>query len=144
MSLIKGKQEFRTILDFSKGNISKNLVKRALRDIEVHEIVCLPDSNIYTFVENYITVGMYQIKLSFSSMDSSQPRNKLKEYGGFRVAIYERNRKGNVLQHINLDRDKRFKNQYWNNLNLGYEIRTKNLVDIILYLTRLNNLKLFL
>lgn len=144
MSLIKGKQEFRTILDFSKEDISKNLVKQALREAEVCEVARLPESGSSTLVENYIIVGMYQIHLLFSSIDAGNHRSKLKEYGGFRVAIYERNRKGNVLQNINLDRDRRFKTQYWAKLNHGYDIRMKNLVDIIIHLKRLNNLKMFL
>lgn len=152
MSLIKGKQEFRTILDFSKGNISKNMIKRALREVEVHELVRLQDTNTYTFVENDIIVGMYQIRLFFSSVNSASHRSRLREYGGFRIAIYERNRKagkpespkGAVLQHINLSSDKRFKHQYWVDLNKDYSIRMKNLVDIIMHLNRLNNLKMFL
>lgn len=144
MSLIKGKQEFRTILDFSKGEISKNMVKEALRNADVHEMIRLPDSNTYTFVENDIIVGMYQIRLAFSSLDSVQNRTRLREYGGFRIAIYERNRKGTVIQNINLSNDKRFKGQYWVELNKGYDVRMKNLVDVIMHLKRLNNLKMFL
>lgn len=144
MSLIKGKQEFRTILDFSRSKISKNFIKQSLREAEVREVVCLPDSNTYTFVENYIRVGMYQLRLSFESVDSVNNRTKLKDYGGFSVAIYERNRKGNVLQNINLVKDKKFKDQYWVELSKSYGIRINNLVDIVMYLNRLNQLKLFL
>lgn len=140
MTLIKGKQEFRTILDFSKGKISRNMIQQALRKVEVRELV--QDSNHYTFIENDIIVGMYQIRLSFSSLDAIENRSRLREYGGFRVSIYER--KNKAIQNTNLLRDKRFKEQYWVNLNKNYDIRMKNLVDIILYLKRLNNLKIFL
>jgi hypothetical protein len=140
MTLIKGKQEFRTILDFSKEKISRNMVQQALRKVEVRELV--QDCNNYTFIENDIIVGMYQIRLSFSSMDASVDRSRLREYGGFRISIYER--KNKAIQNTNLLRDKRFKNQYWIYLNKNYDIRMKNLVDIILYLKRLNNLKMFL
>lgn len=140
MTLIKGKQEFRTILDFSKGKISRNMVQQALRKVEVRELV--QDYNNYIFIENDIIVGMYQIRLSFSSMDASVDRSRLREYGGFRISIYER--KNKAIQNTNLLRDKRFKNQYWIYLNKNYDIRMKNLVDIILYLKRLNNLKMFL
>lgn len=144
MSLIKGKQEFRTILDFSKSKISKNFVKQSLREAEVREVVCLPETNTYTFVENEIKVGMYQLRLSFESVDSINNRTKLKDYGGFNVAIYERNRKGNILKNINLEKDKRFKDQYWVEDSKNYNIRIKNLVDVVMHLERLNQLKLFL
>lgn len=144
MSLIKGKQEFRTILDFSKGKVSKNHIKRSLRKVEVREVVKLPESNTFTFVENNITVGMYQLRLSFQSVDSFNDRTKLKEYGGFRIAVYERNRKANILKNINLDKDKRFCNQYWLDSNKNYGLRINNLVDIIMHLSKLNNLKMFL
>jgi hypothetical protein len=144
MSLVKGKQEFRTILDFSEGKLSKNKVKNALRKVEVRELVRLENSNTLCLVENDIRVGMYQIRLSFSSFDSTHTRSKLREYGGFRVNIYERNRKGNTIQYINLSRDKRFHHQKWAKLNHDYAIRIKNLVDIIVYVSRLNQLKMFL
>lgn len=144
MSLVKGKQEFRTILDFSEGKLSKNKVKNALRKAEVLEMVRLENSNTYCLIENDIRVGMYQIRLSFSTMDSSCTRSKLREYGGFRVNIYERNRKGNTIQYINLAKDKRFHYQKWTKLNHDYSVRIKNLVDIIMYVSRLNQLKMFL
>lgn len=142
MALIKGKQEFRTILDFSKEKISKNKVKHAIREAEVRELVQLKDSNTHTFVENEIKIGMYSIRLFFSSIDSSRDRSRLKEYGGFRVAIYEC--KNNVFRNINLSTDRRFKQQYWLNLNEHYSIRMKNLTDIIMFIKRLDNLKIFL
>lgn len=142
MSLIKGKQEFRTILDFSKGKISKNMIKRALRSVEVRELVQLPDSTSYTFVENDISVGMYRIRLSFSSLDSSRTRTHLREYGGFKIAIYEHS--GNMLRNINIENDRRFKRQYWVQCNKDYGIRMKTLTDVIMYVKRLNNLKMFL
>jgi hypothetical protein len=89
-------------------------------------------------------VGMYQIRLLFSSLDSSKDRERLKEYGRFRVAIYERSRSGSSIYNINLCNDKRFKNQYWTELNKDYNLRIKNLIDIIMYVKRLNNLKMFL
>lgn len=140
MSLIKGKQEFRTILDFSKDKLSKNMIKQALRGVEVHEVSFLPESNTYTFVENEIRVGMYTIRLLFSSV-SAETRTQLKEYGGFRVAIYEHKNKS--LKNINLDKCKLFKGQYWLSLNDGYDIRMNNLTDIIMHLKRLDNLKIF-
>ncbi len=140
MSLIKGKQEFRTILDFSKDKVSKNMIKRALRDVEVRELVPIPDSESYNFVENNIRIGMYQVRLFFSSVDADVTRTQLKEYGGFRIAIYERKRK--TLQNISLNH-KLFKNQYWVPLNKDYNIRMTNLTDIIMYLKRLDDLKTF-
>ncbi len=144
MSLIRGKQEFRTILDFSKGKLSKNKIKLALRQAEVLEIVRREDEST-AFVENFINVGMYEIRLIFPSVDASRDRSRLKEYGKFRVGIYERANFGKSMNNINLSRDRRFKNQYWVELTKeGYNLGINNLVDIIMYLHRLNNLKMFL
>lgn len=142
MALIKGKQEFRTILDFSKDKISKNKVKRALREAEVHEVTELPDSNSFTFVENGIKIGMYQIQIIFPWLSADRKRTRLREYGGFKVAIFER--RGNIIQNINLSTDRRFKHQYWADLNKDYDIRMKNLTDIIMFVKRLDSLKMFL
>lgn len=142
MSLIKGKQEFRTILDFTKGKISKNMIKRALRQVEVHEVTQLPGSESYTFVENGIRIGMYQLQIIFPSVSADRQRTRLREYGGFKVGIFER--KGKTLCNINVTTDKRFKDQYWTSYNKDYQIRMKNLTDIIMYLKRLDNLKSFL
>jgi hypothetical protein len=144
MSLVKGTQEFRTILDFSKGEISKNMIKNALRSVEVLEVVRLKDSNTITFVENDIIVGMYQIRLIFDHLDANRNRTKLREYGMFRIAVFERSYKTNSIHNINLLTDRRFKDQYWSKLNRGYDLRIQNLVDIIMFVKRLNNLKLFL
>lgn len=142
MSLIKGKQEFRTILDFSKGKLSKNKIKRAIREVEVHEMIQLPGSTTYTFVENGIKIGMYQLQIVFPSLSAHRNRTRLREYGGFKVAIFESKR--NVLQNINLASDKRFKEQYWLDSNKNYALRMKDLPNIIMYLRRLDDLKLFL
>jgi len=144
MSLIKGKQEFRTILDFSKVKLSKSKVREALRHAEVIEVDRINNSG-HTFVENMINVGMYQVRLFFSAVDADMTRSKLKEYGKFRVGIYERANLGKSMNNINLSKDRRFKNQYWTELNKeGYNLCTSNLIDIIMYLHRLDNLKMFL
>jgi hypothetical protein len=143
MSLIKGKQEFRTILDFSKVKLSKNKIKEALRQAEVLEVIRREDSS-NAFVENFINVGMYEVRLIFSSIDAETTRSRLKEYGKFRVAVYERGSFGKSMNNINLSKDKRFKNQYWVDLNKDYNLGINNLVDVIMYLRRLDNLKMFL
>lgn len=142
MGLIRGKQEFRSILDFSAENISKNFVKQSLREVEIEGLV-RSESGHYTYIENQITVGMYQIQLSFQSVEGPDSKSKLKDRGSFRVAIYEQKR-SNVLKNINLDRDKRFSHQYWVKLNHQSDIKINSLADIIVYLHRLDRLKLFL
>lgn len=143
MSLIKGKQEFRTILDFH-GKLSKNKIREALRHAEVQEVVYREDDSVNTFVENLINVGMYQVRLIFSSLDAGRNRSRLREYGKFRVGVYERTGFGKSMHNISLAKDRRFKNQYWVDMNKDYNLRINNLIDIIMYLHRLNNLKVFL
>ena len=141
MSLINGRQEYRTILDFSKQKISKTKVKRALSRADVIEIERDAGNNSYNFIENEINVGMYQIRLSFYSL-STEKRTKLKEYGGFSVVLYEKLRENK--RYIDLSYDERFKDQYWVKPNKDYKIRMKNLIDIIMYTQRLDKLKMLL
>lgn len=143
MTVIKGSQEFRTILDFSRNKISKNKIKQALRHVEVLEIIHHKDTKSYTIIENDITVGMYQIRLAFYSLSTEQ-RSRLKEYGGFRVSIYEHVRGGKGLQNINIPNDKRFQGLHWVPLNKDYKLRSNDLIDIIMHARRLNDLKMFL
>lgn len=142
MSLIKAKQEARIILDFSKGKISKNLIKQSLRETEVVELHNNEDGQC-TLIDNYIKVGMYDIHLNMNCPPTSD-KNKLREYGCFRVAIYENSPINNVIKHINEKHDRRFKDQYWVKLNQRGMLRIKNLIDIIMFTKRLNNLKMFL
>ena len=137
MSLFKGGYEARSILDFSKGKISKNFIGQLLRKTEIIEY----DQSI--FIDNYISVGMYKIHLFFVEPPSHEP-SPLKKCGEFSVAIFEVNHKNNVSQHISLSKDIRFKNQYWVSLSYKSQLKIKNLIDIIMYVKRLNNLKLFL
>lgn len=143
MTLIKGKQEFRTILDFT-SKTSKNKIRQALRTVEVFEMTELPDSNSYTFIENSIRVGHYRLQLSFSSLDATLSRKRLRDYGGLRVALYESGNRGKSSNNINLKNDKRFSGQYWIRLNQDFKVRMKDLANIIMHLQRLENLKMFL
>lgn len=140
MSLIKGKIECRTILDFSNDTVSKNKIQRALRSAEVIEMLC-HDHNSYTFIENDIKVGMYNIKLAFYSLNT-EGRSKLKEYGGFSIMVYENSKV--KPKSINLSKDTRFKHQYWVPLASNYKVRMKHLTDAIHYTQRLNQLSAFL
>lgn len=133
MSLIASNHELRTILDFSKMKLSKNKVTTALRCADVKQLARYQDKN--TFISNFISVGMYTISLHFTTVPSD--KNRLKNYGRFKIGVWE---KGEMIS-INLSRDKRFKSQYWAQYK---SFRMKNLVDIIMFISRLDKLKLFL
>lgn len=137
MSLVKGTQEFRTILDFSKGKISKNMIKSALRSAEVLEYIKSEDHFIW--IDNHIKIGMYQIELQFYERITIDPRHKLREYGSFDIVISEKHKNGYNI--INRNKDIRFKSQYWAK---NHKLRMKDLVDVIVFMRRLNNLKAFL
>lgn len=140
MSAVQGVQEYRTILDFSNNTLTKNYVKQAICKAEVLEMYQLQDTII--FVENDITVGMYKIRLSFSAIDAENNRNKLKDYGTFKVKIFEH--KNKTDKEIFLTRDKRFNQENWIKNNTDYKLSIKNLVDVVFLCQRLNNLKMFL
>jgi hypothetical protein len=137
MTLIKSSPEERTILDFSKGEISKNMIKSALRSAEVLEHI--KSENSFTWIDNYIKIGMYQISLQFYERNLVNSRRKLREYGSFDIVISERYRGDNAI--IDRNKDVRFKSQYWIK---NHKLRMKDLVDVIMFIKRLNNLKAFL
>jgi len=137
MTLIKNSPEERTILDFSKGEISKNMIKSALRSAEVLEHI--KSENSFTWIDNYIKIGMYQISLQFYERNLVNSRRKLREYGSFDIVISERYRGDNAI--IDRNKDVRFKSQYWIK---NHKLRMKDLVDVIMFIKRLNNLKAFL
>lgn len=138
MTLIRSKRENITILDFSSGKVSKNKIKQSLRNIRVVDVYN-QDTKILTIPDNYIKVGMYNIKLILSGRYIPDKSSKhLREYGCFQVSILEAN------EPINLKKDGRFKSQYWIKLNSNNVLRLPNLTDIIYYCHRLNKLKLFL
>lgn len=138
MSVIKGVQQHRTVLDFSKGKVSKNLVKQALRRAEILEMVS--SQNTTVFIENSIQVGMYSIVLRFPYEGVYPDKSRLKDYGKFGVTIHE---VGSNCA-INLSKDKRFKNQYWVSPNKDFNLLMKNLTDIVVYCSRLDKMKMFL
>ena len=137
MTLIKSSPEERTILDFSKGEISKNMIKSALRSAEVLEYIKSEDHFIW--IDNNIKIGMYQIELQFYERNLVNSRRKLREYGSFDIVISERYRGDNAI--IDRNKDVRFKSQYWIK---NHKLRMKDLVDVIMFIKRLNNLKAFL
>lgn len=138
MSTKKGKQEIRTILDFSQGKISKNSVRKALRQVVVEDV--LDSETDVKLIYNVIKVGPYKIHLRFPFL--SETNKKLKEYGKFKIVVSEMNR--DVESAINLSSDRRFKTQYWISHNENFQMLMKTLADVIVYCGRLNRLKSFL
>ncbi len=139
MSVLKGRLEYRVILDFSRGKISKNLVKRSLRQTQFLDAIHNGDD--ITLIENCIKVGMYQIDVLPYTL-SIQARCQLKDYGGF--AVHIREPKQGKMEVIAIYRDPRFKRRYWVEKDRNYRLRTNDLVNIITYCRRLNDLKAFL
>lgn len=139
MSIVKSKYEERTILDFSKGKYSKNYIRNSLSQADVREVASDPTRT--TFIENFIKVGMYEIQLGLRGMPTPD-RTHLKDYGGFYINILEP--KQTAYKMIDLTRDERFKHQSWIKSNTYAKLNMVNLTDIIMYLKRLDNLKLFL
>lgn len=139
MSTVRGKIQEMTILDFSNGKVSRNRIRKSLREVEVIEH--LQAKNIITLRDNFIKVGMYKINIYPYCM-STEPRKHLKDYGGLGIQIYES--KSDSWSRINIERDKRFQDQSWIDLNKDYRIRVKHLTDIIYHCHKLNQLRAFL
>lgn len=137
MTLIKSRREHITILDFSDGELSKNMIQQSLRKTKIAEI-SKDNKKTFTIFDNYIKVGMYDIKLVFQEDGIKKSSKHLREFGKFQVSIDESNKE------INLYNDKRFKGQGWLKDNKSGSLRVNSLVEAIYHCYRLNKLKLFL
>lgn len=135
MTAVKTKNEYKTIIDFSNLKVSKNLIRRELRKIEVNYSYI---SNFNTIkIINTIKIGEYTIRLYLTNY-SNCLFGKLKKFGPFYINIYDHDKRINLLNNT------AFKNEYWNKINNKFQIRTKNLIDIIMYCYKLNQLQVFL
>jgi hypothetical protein len=135
MSLVKGKRQENTILDFSEPKTSKNKIKESLRSLNIVYARCY--KNNLTIFDNHIKVGNYSIKLVLNDRYDCQPK-KLREFGRFQIRLFEQDKE------INISKDYRFKKQQWIKDNINHQLKIKDLVDTIIYCGKLNKLKLFL
>lgn len=135
MSAIKSTYERKTILDFTDKKITKNYILKSLREANIIQTYYGGRGNGLTYIDNEIGVGMYHIHLSLNMIDGA---TKLREYGKFKISIKE----GGKL--INLSSDSRFKSQDWVKLNQNNKLKISDLINIIIYCKRLDNLKYFL
>lgn len=138
MTAIRVKEEYKTILDFSKSRCSRSGVNKALRQCDLTSLVMGETFQDSTFLTNEIKVGMYNIQLHLP-IDYLDACHKLKDYGDFEITI-----SGSNHDKIDLKKDCRFKDQYWVPYNFFGKLRIKHLTDAILHCKRLDNLKAFL
>ena len=142
MTAVKCKQEYKTLLDFSKTDrrVSKNSVKQLLRQAEIPTYQ-RDDKNV-THINHDIIIGIYKIRLSLCNEFDTQ-KNKLKQYGNFSFNIMELTNSGDEYGSAYVllpPRDKLFKNQYW---YYNDKLRINDLANAIIYCNKLNNLKAF-
>lgn len=143
MSVSKVKHQHKVILDFSDQKLTKDNVKRSLREISIEPLFKDVSGHMIgeqlICIDNEIRVGMYKISLLLSPSVSRFTSHKLKEFGDFRIKIFETGNKN--AREINLRRDGRFKEQHWaqkNNCGL------KDLEEAIHHCKRLDHLKAFI
>jgi len=145
MTAVKCKQEYKTLLDFSKSKrrVSKNLVKKLLRQVEVTSY--REDNKDIIHTSYHIIVDNYKIRLILNPLQEygcaapAHKNNTLKQYGSFMIELSEK-----LTTHyksIN-PRDYRFKTQYW--VEFLRPTRINDLVNAVVYCSRLSNLKAFL
>lgn len=145
MGMLKAKLEEKAVLDFSKGNVSRNYIRQALRKIKIISEIETHDSIVSALRENYIQIGMFRVYINPYAVSSNKYQH-LRQLGGLNIVIYERKGERHTAYwgNINEKTDKRFKEQSWVELSPNYKVRIKHLVDIIYYCHKLNKLRAFL
>ena len=150
MTVIKCKQEYRALLDFSgTERLTKNSVKKLLLNSEVCSYKRIDDQIIYSTYE--VNVGMYKIRLLLDlapyyrefdtpKISECSSNKMLADCGTFYIELYEKY--NDSYKHIATDKDNRFKKEYWSPYFKGMHIN--DLTNIILYCNRLHQLKVFL
>lgn len=134
MSVFKVKHEYRKILDFSDGKVSKNSIKQSLRQVDVK--YCAQNVNGYiTIFDNAIKVGMYSIILKLNS-DFGEENSTLKQYKKVNVLVCE----SRTSNEINIQNDNRFSYKSWNEEHTSVD----ELVDLINHCKRLDDMRVFL
>lgn len=137
MTVIKtSSHSLRNVLDFSGARHSKNQIRKALRALEVKTIEDDENGHRY-YIHNQIKVGMYVVQIVTNPQEGLL---KLKDLSCLSVAVYET--KGKLP--ICLERDGRFKRQYWVDHYTSSTFKIKHLVDVIAHCQRLDGLKAFL
>lgn len=136
MTVVKNVHSLREVLDFSGEHYSKNRIKKTLRALEFKTIDYSGEGGRY-FIHNIIKVGMYSIHLVTNPQEGML---KLKDLSFILISIYEGKRK----LPITLDKDGRFKHQYWVQNNIDNTFKIKHLIDAIMHCRRLDGLKAFL
>ena len=148
MSASKVRHKFVQILDFSKPKLSKRYVAKVLKAAPFDGVAFDAHTGNITCTEHEVKVGVYKIHIILPFSLHRQSYKHLRDYKKINIDISmigvsdleeEENKK------INLLRDKLFVSQKWAWKNSrGGWISIKDLIDAILYCSRLSRLKAFL
>jgi hypothetical protein len=159
MSTHKIKYEYRTILDFSGEKLNKTNIKKMLNSTEVVDVeiplkrsregyIKITEDNDLIYIRNEINVGMYKIRLLVSSRYQTKSGHSykkdthhLKEYGGFKIQIFQIGSRS--IYEIDLDKDSKFRRNGWRKKNMQGELKSDDLTDIIMFCHRLHNLRAY-
>lgn len=140
MTTISYAAQDRVVLNFSNEKYSKNHIKQAIRKCEIVNLEPRKGTKEFIAYCNIIIIGMYAIVLELP-LDSCTNWHHLRDYNDFQISICD---SSDHKSRINLEKDSRFKNQYWVPNNFFGKLRVKHLIDIIHHCVRLNRLKAFL
>ena len=142
MSADRRNYQYKTILDFTNPRLSKNFITQSLRRTNFVCSISDEHTGIVTHVEPEVKVGMFKIHLVLSPTSRDSNFKNLRNYGKFYIKIYELSSRGE--KEINSFRDPLFKKQYWASKNFKSWLKIKDLINIIMYLNKIDKLKAFL
>lgn len=140
MSANRVKHEFRTAINFDGSRVSKYKVGRLIREAEFPFIEYRGAETLV--FDHEIKIGHYVIRLLLNtvSFKSSIP-NKLNQYGGFGIRMYQE--QNGQLKEIWLNKSNFFREESWICRNENSMLNISDLVSIILLCNRLDRLKAF-
>lgn len=142
MTVLRTKSENKTILDLSQVEVNKKIVKKLLNNLKLTNTY--NKNNYLIIVDNIVKVGSYLVFLGvdFPENFGIFGEYNLKKIKSLHIEIFQLN-KNNQMGKIVLEKDLRFKNQYWLENNRKNSLKFNDLIDILVHCQRVNKLQVF-
>lgn len=129
-----------TILQFNQDKLTKNHVVKSIRGADFTTRIHDHDNHSIIFLDHIVKVGLFEIRLFLQPVGAHK---NLRDYGKFYIRVFE-TKPNKDRSEIMLLLDERFCSQYWAAKNFHRWLKIKDLVEVIMYCSKISRLKVFL